>query len=360
MGFLAQARPAGSLTDRVFALDALRGFDMCWMIGGHALVLHAVLLLDFMLPDGAFAFLERQFRHAPWGEPPVAWDLIMPLFLFVVGAAAPFALRRHVERGVSRAGLHRKIARRVLILWILGAVVQGNLLQSVWLFLNSFSGSAFDHLHLYSNTLQAIASGYALTALLLIHTGVRGQVAAFFALLVGYWLILSLVPVPGHPSGLLEPQMNIALFVDEMVLGRFRDGTPYTWILSSMGFACTVLLGAFAGRLLQTALSHRDKIAALVGLGVGCQVLGAAWSCWHPMIKYIWTGSFVLWAGGLSYLLLAVFYWLADVRSWRWWAWPLNIVGTNSLVAYVTGQLFGPVAWLICLLLNRLGIFVRI
>lgn len=350
---------AGTLTERVFAIDALRGFDMIWIIGGHALVLHAALLLDFMLPQGTFEFLERQFQHADWGAPLTAWDLIMPLFLFLTGAATPFAMRRTLEHGASRAAIYRRIARRVLVLWVLGAVVQGNLLQSLWQFAGTFSADAFDRLSLYSNTLQAIAAGYAVAALLHLHAGLRGRIAAFLALLAGYWLVLTLVPVPGHAAGLLEPRVNIALHVDEIVLGRFRDGTQYSWILSSMGFACTVLLGSFAGELLQSPQGSRRKFVALAGLGAACLACGWLGSFSHPMIKYLWTGSFVLWSGGLSYLLLAACFWLTDIRGWRAWAWPLNIVGTNPIVAYVVGELLGPVAWFVCLLLNRFRIFVR-
>jgi len=343
--------------ERIYAIDALRGFDMFWITGGQMIVLYVAGLL---LPVGALAFLEWQLEHVGWGEPLVAWDMIMPLFLFITGAAMPFSLERRIEGGTPSVIIYKKILRRVLILWLLGIIAQGNLPECLYLFVTTFSLSAFDDLHLYSNTLQAIASGYLITALLLMHTNIKGQIAAFFALLIGYWLLLRYVPVPGHEAGLLNPDLNLALYVDEQLLGRFRDGTNYTWILSSMGFGCTVLLGSFAGHLLKSSRDQKTKLLALIGLGIASLTAAYTLAIWQPMIKYIWTSSMLLWAGGWSYLLLALFYWLVDIREWRKWAFPFNVIGSNAIVAYMIGEVLGPIVWVLCNVLWRMKIFVRI
>jgi predicted acyltransferase len=306
--------------NRVMALDALRGFDMFWIVGGKPLA----LAVAGLFAEPAPTWVAEQMQHADWiGF--TAWDLIMPLFLFVVGAAMPFSFARRLEQG-QKAGLYWKILRRTLILWVLGMVVQGNLLD--------FNLST---LHLYSNTLQAIAAGYLVGGLLILNVGIMGQVAFTALMLVGYWLLMVYVPVPGNDAGVLMPDANVALAVDEMILGRFRDGTHYTWILSSMTFTATVLLGVMSGHILQSNWSRPVKFFWLVVLGLGSLAGGWAWANWLglPIIKHLWTSSMALWAAGWSYLLLALFYLLIDIAGLRRWAFPFVVIGMNAITIYV-------------------------
>ncbi len=312
--------------NRVAALDALRGFDMFWIVGGRELVVAIAGLFAASTP----AWLDYQLKHPDWiGFS--GWDLIMPLFLFVVGAAMPFSFARHLSGTQSKRGLYIKIIRRTVLLFVLGMAVQGHLLD-------------FDlaTLHLFCNTLQAIAAGYLIAGILLLNTGILGQMIVTALLLVGYWLLLMFVPPPGHPAGILEPHANLPLAVDEFILRSFRDGTTYTWILSSLTFAATVLLGVFAGHLLRSAKSAGFKFAALITLGLACLAGGWVWSEWlgFPIIKHIWTSSMVLWAAGWSYLLLALFYLMIDIAGWRRWAFPFIVIGMNAITIYVTYHLF--------------------
>jgi predicted acyltransferase len=309
------------ITRRIVALDALRGFDMFWIVGGRELALAVAGLFVSPLPSWA----NYQFEHAEW-EGFTAWDLIMPLFLFVVGAAMPFSFSRRREQGQSNSQLWLKIIRRSVILFVLGMVVQGHLLD--------FNSST---LHVYCNTLQAIAVGYLVAGVVMLNTGVRGRSVFTVLMLVGYWLLLTYVTVPGHAAGVLRPDANVALAVDEAVLGRFRDGTAYTWLLTGMTFTATVLLGAFSGQVLRSTLSPRGKLAALTLLGLACLAAGWAWAHWlgFPIIKHIWTSSMALWAAGWSYLLLALFYLLVDVAGFRRWAFPLVVIGMNAITIYV-------------------------
>ena len=243
-----ETKPA--VAGRIMSIDALRGFDMFWITGGVPLVLALVKVFVDPPPE----WLTKQFEHKLWNGFS-AEDLIMPLFLFVVGAAMPFSFAKRVERGQSKKSLYLKIARRFVILWVLGMMMQGHLLE--------YDPSK---LVLFSNTLQAIAVGYALTALLMIHCGVLWQLVAIPVLLVGYWLLMVLVPVPGHGAGVLEPGANLARYIDEAILGRFRYPMNYTWILSGLGFTSTVLLGATSGHLLRLQRSHAWKVAMLLAL----------------------------------------------------------------------------------------------
>jgi predicted acyltransferase len=309
------------LRERVTAIDALRGFDMFWIVGGQELALALAGSLRSPTPK----WLEYHLEHVEWVGFS-AWDLIMPLFLFVVGAAMPFSLLRRVEEGVPKVELYGKIVRRCAILYLLGMVVQGNLLD--------FNAST---LHLFSNTLQSIAVGYLVAGFLILNVGIIGQIFCTAALLIGYWAILTKVPFSGHAAGVLEPNANVAMAVDEYVLGPYRDGTTYTWILSGMTFSATVLLGVIAGHVLRGSLSQASKVIALCALGTLSLVGGYAWATWlgFPIIKHIWTSSMVMWAAGWSFLLLALFYLLIDVIGWRRWAFFFTVIGMNAITIYV-------------------------
>jgi predicted acyltransferase len=197
-------------------------------------------------------------------------------------------------------------------------------------------------LYFYSNTLQSIAAGYLIASIAVLHFPLIAQIGLCAGLLVAYWLLLMFVPVPGHGAVLLQPDVNMAMWVDEIVLGPFRNMRPgygYTWVLSSLGFGGTVLLGVFGGHVLRAkSLTPNKRILCIALLGVNCLLGGWLWSSYVPIIKHIWTSSMVLWAGGWSFLLLAFFYAVVDVIGWRKWAFPFVVIGMNSIVAYVGGE----------------------
>jgi len=305
------------------SVDALRGFDMFWICGGRDVFLALVGLIVRDQPG----WLKFHMGHVEWVGFS-AWDLIMPLFLFIVGVSMPFSFAKRRDAGQSTGRVYLKIVRRVLILWILGMAAQGHLLEA-----------RLSKMHFYSNTLQAIASGYLVASILLLHISVLGQFLVMLALLLGYGVVMVWVPIPGHGAGIIEPQVNLARYVDEIILGPYRDGTTYTWILSSMGFAGTVLLGVMAGHLLRSPKTPGVKMLSLVGAGVGCLILGRLWGTGFPIIKHIWSSSMVLWAGGWSLLLLALFYGLIDVVGWRRWSFPFVVLGMNAIVAYMAPRI---------------------
>lgn len=313
------AKADAVLAKRLASVDALRGFDMFWIVGGREFCLALAALFVTPVPE----WLRHQADHVPW-EGFVAWDLIMPLFLFVSGVALPFSATKWRASGDGSRGFYRRVARRLVILWILGMAVQGNLLD--W---------DLDKLRLYSNTLQAIAAGYLCSVLFLLTLSIRGQVIATVTLLVAYWAILMFAPIPGEGAGMLEPWNNYALYFDRLVLGRFADRTNYTWVLSSMGFSATLMMGVLAGHVLRSKTSQARKLLLLLGMGVGCLTAGWLWSFSFPIIKHIWTSSMSLWAGGWSYLLLAAFYWVIDMQGYRKWAFAFIVIGTNAILAYV-------------------------
>lgn len=330
---------------RLTSIDALRGFDMFWIVGGGVLVKAIIKLFANPLP----AVVEQQMGHVPW-EGFTAWDLIMPLFLFLAGTSMPFSFARRLESGQSKARLYAKIFQRVAVLWVLGMIAQGHLLD-------------FDcsKLRLFSNTLQAIAVGYLIAAVAMIHLARWAQVLFTAVLLGAFWAIMLCVPFAGNPAGLLEEKTNLALYIDHAILGRFCDAnTTYAWILPGLGNGATVLLGAMAGHLLRSRWSAGMKFVWLVLVGLACLVLGWAmaggpvqvltqgapqeaanewlrrwWTIRFPIIKHLWTSSMVLWAAGWSYLLMALFFLVIDVWGLKRWAFPLTVIGTNAILAYM-------------------------
>jgi predicted acyltransferase len=320
-------RPAVATGERLMSLDALRGFDMFWIIGGYWILqglgkgLNSPWFNRHIMP---------QIDHVRW-EGFVAWDLIMPLFLFVVGAAMPFSFAKRLTWGESKTRLYLHIFYRVVILWVLGMIAQGRLLEY-----------DLSKLQLYSNTLQAIAAGYLIASLILLNLQPRWQFVATGGLLLLYWGLLALVPVPGHGMGQFTEQGNLAIYIDRLILGHFQDGTnpPYTWILSSMTFATTVMIGAFAGQLLQSNRTKVAKTLILLGSGVGCVLVGWAWGQIFPIIKHIWTSSMVLYAAGWSLVLLAVFYLVVDVLRLRFLAFFFVVIGMNAIAIYMATHVF--------------------
>ncbi len=309
---------------RLESLDALRGFDMFWIIGGGAIFAGLSNIFPGTLTQG----INEQLTHVPW-QGFRFWDLIMPLFLFIVGAAMPFSFYKRLEREDTKKKIYRHVLIRFVVLFFLGMVAQGHLLEY-----------DLSKLHFFSNTLQAIAAGYLITAVFLLEMKVRWQVMATSGLLLFYWALMAWVPVPVHGAGKLTPDGNLAIYIDHLIQGPFQDQTTYTWILSSLAFAATVMMGVFCGQWLRSKRSKKQKVLGLVFAGVLCVLGGWLWGFWFPIIKHLWTSSFVLYSGGMCILLLAVFYLVIDVWGYRKWAFLFKVIGMNAIAVYMATMLF--------------------
>jgi len=316
---------------RIMSIDALRGFDMFWIIGGWSIFRG----LHEKFDNSTTQWLTRQMSHVKW-EGFTPWDLIMPLFLFVVGVVMPFAFNKRLELGHSKSRLYRHIIMRFVILFILGMIAQGRLLEY-----------DLSQLRIFSNTLQAIAVGYVISAVIILNLKLVWQLITTGALLLLFWALMMLIPVPGHGAGVLTPEGNLAIYIDRLVLGSFIDGTdpPYTWILSGMTFTCTVMLGVFAGHLLRSKKSNSRKVLLLAAMGIGSLLLGWIWNdrLWifsFPIIKHLWTSSFVLYSAGWCFLLLALFYLVIDVLGLKKWAFPFVVIGMNAIAVYMATHVF--------------------
>lgn len=315
--------------ERLASLDILRGFDLFMLVFFQPVfVAFAKHWSDVPL----FTFLLKQFEHTSW-EGFTPWDLVMPLFLFMVGAAMPFSFEKY-KHNRDKSAIYKKIIRRFIILFILGIVVQGNLLSL-----------DLREIRIYTNTLQAIAVGYAIAAFMILHLSKRQQIAITLLLLVIYWALLTFL-------GDFTPEGNFAEKVDRAVLGRVRDGVyyaedgswhfsdwyRYTWVLTSLVFGVTTMLGVFAGKIMKNGTNKLKNSKQLLIIALILLFAGWLLSFQTPIIKKIWSPSMTLWSGGWCFLLMALFYYIIDCKGWnKGFNW-LKIYGMNSIIAYTLGN----------------------
>ncbi|MGB7327594.1 MAG: DUF5009 domain-containing protein [Rubripirellula sp.] len=320
-----------SKNDRVLSIDALRGFDMFWIIGGSEI---ATKLLAHDDPQHWTQRVAEQFEHVRW-EGFRFYDLIFPLFIFLVGCVLPFSLRKYAGNPKLVYG---RIAKRGLLLVLLGFVVNGAL--------------QFDFANMrYAHVLQRIGIAYALAAVLYLHTSWRGLTAATAVILLGYWGIFEFIPAPGGVAGDYSMEGNLAGYLDRtympgIILDKYYGHGDNEGFLSTIPAVATALLGVLAGIFLQSPAKPWRKVGRLAAAGIACVIIGNLWGLSFPIIKNLWTSSFVLVAGGWSLLLLSVFYALVDVLKFHRSAFFWIVIGMNAITIYVGQRIvdFGDIS----------------
>jgi predicted acyltransferase len=320
------ARPGGQAaprSERLVSLDALRGFDMFWIVGADALVEGLRKISD----KGVVHGLAVQLGHEDWAGLHFE-DLIFPLFVFIAGVSVVFSLgpRLATEGRASAVG---RILRRAVPLYLLGIFYYGGF------------GTPFTGIRLLG-VLQRIALAYLFAGLIFVYFGQRGRIAWCAGLLVGYWALMTFVPVPGGTAGNFAEGHNLANWIDSQYLPlRKWDGDhDPEGLLSTLPAIANCLLGVFAGMALRDAkTSQMRKVGLLAVAGVALACLGWLWNLQFPVIKKIWTSSFVLVTCGYGSLLLAGFYLVVDVWGWRRWAMPFVWIGMNPITIYMMNNL---------------------
>jgi predicted acyltransferase len=305
---------------RLLSLDALRGFDMFWITGGEEIFHVLAEVSGWTLAAG----IAHQLVHPDWNGFR-AYDLIFPLFLFLAGVSTPFSLGSRLAKGDSRAALLHKVLTRGLVLVLLG-IVYNNGLQ-----LKPLAEIRFP------SVLGRIGLAGMLAQIIYLYTNIRTQYYWFVGILVGYWAFVMLVPVPDCGAGLMTIECNPVSYLDKTILPGHLHRVIHDpeGLVSTIPAVATALLGIFTGNLLQSSDTPAQKVQKMLLTGGGLLVLGWLLDFVFPINKNLWTSSFVLWVGGWSLLLLAVFYWVIDVQSWHRWAWVLAVIGTNSILIYV-------------------------
>ncbi|MGN6616570.1 MAG: acyltransferase family protein [Ilyomonas sp.] len=309
---------------RLYSLDALRGFDMFWIMGADA-IFHNLANATGSPFWGAIA---NQLEHPAWNGFHF-YDLIFPLFLFMAGVATPYSVGRELEKGKSRQQLLWRVVKRGLILVLLGVIYNNGLV------IKPISEIRF------ASVLGRIGLAYMFANIIYLYTKERAQTIWFGALLIGYWLILKFASAPGFPPGDLSMQGNFASYVDRL----FLPGKLYLGIHDPEGLFSTIpaigtgLLGIMTGNLLKNNnLSQQKKTLRMAVAGVVFIALAQIWNLDFPINKNLWTSSFVLQVGGISLLLLSLFYYIIDVRGYKSWAFFFRVIGMNSILIYLSGH----------------------
>ena len=315
--------PDPSSPPRLQSLDALRGFDMLWIIGADAVSGSLLGLKAGPLVDA----VGREMGHSAW-EGFTFYDLIFPLFVFIMGVSIALSLDKLVQRQ-GRAGAVRRVLKRSLLLYVLGL-----------LFYGGFS-AGIAHIRLLG-VLQRLALCYLATSLLSLWFRPRILVATALGLLAGYWALLRFVPVPGFGAGDLAEGHNLTNWIDAryLPLHKWHGDHDPEGLLSTLPAVASCLAGFAAGAFLRDSRRPPAATARLLAMaGLACLAGGLLWSLEFPLIKKLWTSSFALVAAGWSLLLLAGFHYLIEGRGITRWARPFLWIGSNALTIYLISHL---------------------
>jgi predicted acyltransferase len=321
--------------DRLASLDALRGFDMLWIIGGGSLVIALSKTLDW----GWLNMVAEQMEHVKW-EGFHFEDLIFPLFMFISGVAIPYAITSKIENGADRLTLLKKAAKRGIILIILGIIYNGALRRG------------FSTMRIPS-VLGQIGFAYFFAATIVIFTkNMKTRIFWLAGILVSIAILQLAVPVPGQGAGLLDPVNGINAYLDRLLIpGRLHGKTfDPEGLLCSISAISVTLMGALAGGVLRDGMPASTKKASILAITGACLVIIAlSLSTFYPIIKAAWTVPFDLLTAGISFMLLSLFYLTIDVKNWAYtWGWGFGakkifffkVIGMNSITIYLACAIF--------------------
>ncbi len=312
------------INQRLYSLDALRGFDMFWIIGGEE-IFHALAEITHA---PFWESISEQFTHPAWNGFHL-YDLIFPLFLFLAGVSTPFSVGKALENGKSKEQVLVRILKRGLILVLLG-IVYNNGLE-----LKPIADIRF------SSVLGRIGIAYMLANIIFIYLKERAQIFWFAGILIGYWLILKFTSAPGYPMGDLTMEGNFASYIDRLILpGKLSLGIHDTvGFFNNIPAISTALAGIITGIYLKNKTIKPIKKAVIMAIaGVVSLIIAQVWNLDFPINKNLWSSSFVMQTTGLSLLLLALFYLIIDVKGFKNWAFFFKVIGMNSILIYMSGK----------------------
>jgi len=319
---------------RLLSLDVFRGLTVMGMV--------------VVNNPGDWGHIYPPLEHAEWnGCTPT--DLVFPFFLFIVGVSLAYALAGVKQRGGPQGPVLAQVLRRAAVLFGLG------------LLLSLYPRFDFSVVRIMG-VLQRIGLVYLGCSVIYLKTSWRTQIALLVAFLVGYAVLLQLVPVPGFGPANLAPATNLGAWLDRLVLTE-----PHLWkqsrtwdpegLLGTLPALGTGLLGVLAAQWLRRPdATAAAKIGGLVAAGILAVLAGLLWGVWFPINKALWTSSYVLFAGGLALLVLAALYWLCDVRGYRRWATPAVAFGVNAIAVFVGSALLSRTFGLFKLALPNGGV----
>jgi predicted acyltransferase len=314
------------LKDRIISIDVLRGFAMFLIlaidIGGAPIFETFTKLWGENFANAA----SNQFSYSFVKGLRLCF-IAMPMFLFVVGLVIPLSLNNRLLQK-DKKGIYLHIIKRALILFLLGLIAGGHLLHL-----------KFADMPVYNNVLEYISIGYLVCAILVLNTTTLVQLILTIILLLLYWAIFLIIPVPGWQGETFSGEMNLAIFIDNIVLGPFHK--PGSWqVLATISFISNMLLGVLIGQIIFSDKEKERKTKLLFINGFVILLIGLIWGQFFPIIRSLWTSSFVLVTCGISTLLLAIFYLIIDVWGYSKWAFFFIVFGVNSIAIYMMAHLF--------------------
>ncbi|RJO60620.1 DUF5009 domain-containing protein [candidate division WS5 bacterium] len=303
--------------NRLISIDVFRGITIAGMI-----IVNNPGSMDI------YPFL----THGRWNQWTLT-DLVFPFFLFIVGAVIPFSLASRQSSFTERRKLYLHIVKRTILLFGLGLVI------------NSFP---YFYLSRIPGVLQRIALCYFFATITTVRLRARGVAVTAVVLLLLYWLLMKLVPVPGYGAGVLTRQGNLAFYIDNLLMhGHLLEPS---WdpegLLSTIPAISTTLIGVLSGHLLRSQMGHRDKVVLLLMFGIGGIAAGLIMDIWFPINKNLWSPSYAVFTAGIALCCLSICYWLIDAKGHQRWCFPFMIYGTNAISVYVLSSIVARAIYL--------------
>ncbi len=309
-------------SERILSVDFLRGLTVAFMI--------------FVNSPGSWDYVFPWFAHSKWnGCTPT--DLVFPFFLFIVGLSVYFSLAP-VKSKPIRASLIFKLVKRAGLLFLIGLLLNG-----------------FPYYHLDTfripGVLQRIAIVFLICALVFLYSSARFQIAFTLLLLLGYWWLMTCIPVPGTGISTLQPAGNMAAWVDQLVLRGHVWTQTSPWdpegVLSTLPAIASGMIGVLTGTMMRSSGDEKEKVISLFMVANLLLLLGVTWDQFFPLNKNLWTSSYVLYTSGLALNSLAMSYWVIDVRKYKGFARPFIVFGSNAITAYIISEVLEACLYLI-------------
>ncbi|MDR7211706.1 DUF5009 domain-containing protein [Flavobacterium piscis] len=322
-------------SERLISLDALRGFVMFWIMSGE----HIVHALAKAAPIPVFVWMSSQLHHTEW-EGITFYDMIFPIFLFVAGVSMPYSFEKKMNAaGVStpmelpsqeKKKIYLSMLKRTCILIFLGFIVNGLL---------RFDG--YDQTR-FASVLGRIGLAWFFAGLIYLNFNLKKQIFWFAGILIGYYLAMKLIPVPDFGAGVLTKEGSLEGYIDRLFLPGRLHSTVYDpeGLFSTIPAVATALLGMFLGTFLRASgtFSTNKKLLILVISAIVLIGTGLLWNYDFPINKHLWSSSFVCYVGGFSILFFTFFYLIIDVLGFHKWAFPLILIGSNSILIYMAAE----------------------
>ena len=307
--------------ERLMSLDALRGLDMFFLVG-FAGILQA---LPKISDNAVFNWLANQCQHPEW-QGFTAYDVIFPMFIFIVGAAMPFSFAKRLAQKDGKKQLFKHIIIRAIILSVLGVIL--------W----QKPGGAHPQYGFYS-VLYRIGFSYLFAGIIMMNTNIRQQVYWAFGILIGYWIALRFIPVPDFGAGDFSREGNLNTYLGNLVANYISPNFKSVLSLSLLPSVSNALFGVLAGQWLMKADKSPKKALGLFIAGVVLIIAALLVHLDFPINKKLGTTSFTLLTSGISAAFLAFFYWIIDIKGYKKWAFFFVVVGMNSITIYVANSL---------------------